>query len=394
MSTREEDFVSQVFVVNTHTPVLFFSSRGMVYKLKVYRLPLGSPQARGKAMVNLLPLSEGETISTLMPLPEDELSWGDMFIMFATASGNIRRNRLSDFTNVMANGKIAMKLKEDDRLIGVHTCNKIENVLLSTRLGKSIRFPVADCRVFSGRSSAGVRGIRLGKGDEVINMTILHHADFEIEERNAYLRYATALRRSENDSENDVEETSSDEDSRKSKRKSADRREDLPALSKARISEMAEVEEFILIVSEKGFGKRSSAFEYRVMKRGGQGVANMDLTEKTGASVVASFPVGEKDHVMLVTDGGKLIRCPVHDIRIAGRKTQGVTLFKVAEAEKVVSVAWLAKMSEEDGANGDAVDMETEGEMLLSKEDLLSVDTQREEDSAPEEEGNGDGGEE
>ena len=380
MSTREEDFVSQVFVVNTHTPVLFFSSRGMVYKLKVYKLPQGSPQSRGKAMVNLLPLSEGETISTLMPLPEDESSWGDMFIMFATASGNIRRNRLSDFTNVMANGKIAMKLKEDDRLIGVHTCSEIENVLLSTRLGKSIRFPVTDSRVFSGRSSAGVRGVRLGKGDEVINMTILHHADFEIEERNAYLRYANAQRRSENDGENGDEEATSGEDRRESKRDSDDRRQetrdDLPVLSEARIAEMAEAEEFILIVSEKGFGKRSSAFEYRVMKRGGQGVANMDLTEKTGASVVASFPVGENDHIMLVTDGGKLIRCPVHDIRIAGRKTQGVTLFKVAEDEKVVSVAWLAEMAEEDGENGD---VEAEVEAGAETPSL-------EEDSAPEEE--------
>ncbi len=392
MSTREEDFVSQVFVVNTHTPVLFFSSRGMVYKLKVYRLPLGSPQARGKAMVNLLPLSEGETISTLMPLPEDESSWGDMFIMFATASGNIRRNRLSDFTNVMANGKIAMKLKEDDRLIGVHTCNEIENVLLSTRLGKSIRFPVTDCRVFSGRSSAGVRGIRLGKGDEVINMTILHHADFEIEERNAYLRYANAKRRSENGGEE-----ASGEDRRESERdgdgdRRQETRDDLPVLSEARIAEMAEAEEFILIVSEKGFGKRSSAFEYRVMKRGGQGVANMDLTEKTGASVVASFPVGEKDHIMLVTDGGKLIRCPVHDIRIAGRKTQGVTLFKVAEDEKVVSVAWLAEMAGEDGENGEVeAEAEAGAEKPSLEEDSVEEDPALEE---PEGKGKGDGDEE
>jgi len=388
MSTREEDFVSQVFVVNTHTPVLFFSSRGMVYKLKVYKLPQGSPQSLGKAMVNLLPLSEGETISTLMPLPEDESSWGAMFIMFATASGNIRRNRLSDFTNVMANGKIAMKLKEDDRLIGVHTCNEIENVLLSTRLGKSIRFPVTDSRVFSGRSSAGVRGIRLGKSDEVINMTILHHADFEIEERNAYLRYANAQRRGENGGESGDEATASGEDRRTSKRGGGDRRQetrdDLPVLSEPRIAEMAEAEEFILIVSEKGFGKRSSAFEYRVMKRGGQGVANMDLTEKTGASVVASFPVGENDHIMLVTDGGKLIRCPVHDIRIAGRKTQGVTLFKVAKDEKVVSVAWLAEMTEEDGENGD---VEAEVEAGAETPSL-------EEDSAPEGEGTDHGDEE
>ncbi len=332
MATRDEDFVNQVFVVNTHTPVLFFSSKGMVYTLKVYRLPLGTPQARGKALVNLLPLDEDETISTLMPMPEDEASWGNLNVMFATTSGTVRRNLLSDFTNIKSNGKIAMKLKGDDRLIGVHTCQEDDNILLSTRSGKCTRFPVTDIRVFSGRDSVGVRGIKLAKKDEVISMTILHHADFDMEERDAYLRYAAAQRRS-------------DEDGEGASGANGEAAGPCP-LSEERLAELSGREEFILTVTDKGYGKRSSAYGYRVMKRGGQGIANMDLTKRNGSAIVAAFPVGENDNIMLVTDGGKLIRCPVHDIRIAGRKTQGVTLFKVAKDERVVSVAWLA---EEDG---------------------------------------------
>jgi DNA gyrase subunit A len=344
MATRDEDFVNQVFVVNTHTPVLFFSSKGMVYTLKVYRLPLGTPQARGKALVNLLPLDEDETISTLMPMPEDEETWGNLNVMFATTSGTVRRNLLSDFTNIKSNGKIAMKLKGEDRLVGVYTCQEEDNILLSTKGGKCTRFPVTDIRVFSGRDSVGVRGIKLAKADEVISMTILHHADFDMEERDAYLRYASALRRNDEDTEGGASDVSSEPCS----------------LSDERLAELATREEFILTVTDKGYGKRSSAYGYRVMKRGGQGIANMDLTERNGSAIVAAFPVGEKDNIMLVTDGGKLIRCPVHDIRIASRKTQGVTLFKVAKDERVVSVAWLAEDEEGDeeiegeGAGADA----------------------------------------
>ena len=327
MSTREEDFVSQVFVVNTHMPVLFFSSRGMVYKQKVYRLPLGTPQARGKALVNLLPLTEGETVSTLMPLPEDEESWGELHVMFATTGGKLRRNRLSDFTNVMANGKIAMKLGAEDRLVGVLTCTEDDDILLATGKGKCIRFPANDVRVFSGRDSMGNRGIKLEDGDEVISMSLLKHADFDTEERDAYLRIANARRREGG----------------------GEARENEVALSEERIQELAAGAQFILTIADSGYGKRSSAYEYRITRRGGKGIVLMNLG-RGDHRVVAAFPVTEDDQIMLVTDGGKLIRCPVNDIRIAGRSTRGVTLFRVAEDERVVSVARLADVGENDAA--------------------------------------------
>ncbi len=320
MSTREEDFVSQVFVASTHTPVLFFSSRGMVYQMKVYRLPEGSPQARGKAMVNLLPLESGETITTVMPLPEDEESWGELNVMFATTGGNVRRNRLSDFVNIKANGKIAMKLGAADRLVGVKTCTEDDDVLLSSRGGMCIRFPVTGVRVFSGRTSTGVRGIKLDSDDEVISMTVLRHAEIDMEVRADYLRAAAALRRA-SDEEGEAEPAPAE-------------------LPPAKFAELAENEQFILTVTEKGYGKRSSAYEYRITGRGGKGIANIDVAERNGL-VVAAFPVEPTDQIMLVTDKGQLIRCPVDDIRIAGRKTQGVTLFRVEEDERVVSVAHL-----------------------------------------------------
>ena len=330
MSTRGEDFVSQVFVVDTHTPVLFFSTTGMVYKMKVYRLPLGNPQARGKALVNLLPLDEGETISTLMPLPEDEGSWKDMFVMFATTGGSVRRNRLSDFTSVKANGKIAMKLEDGERLIGVQTCSEDEDVLLAARNGQAIRFPVGDVRVFSGRNSVGVRGIRLAEGDSVISMSILRHVEADSSEREAYLRMANARRRAGEDgaAENGGENGH--------------------ALSAERFAELEASEEFILSVTANGYGKRTSAHEYRVTGRGGQGIANIETSDRNGP-VVASFPIAHTDQIMLVTDGGQLIRLPVHDIRIAGRKTQGVVLFKVGDGERVASVTRLADQN----GNGD-----------------------------------------
>jgi DNA gyrase subunit A len=321
MNIKEEDFLSQVFVVNTHTPVLFFSSAGIAYKLKVYRLPLGTPQARGKAMVNILPLDEGETISTVMPLPEDETTWGDLHVMFATSKADVRRNLLSDFTEVRANGKIAMKLGEGERLIAVQTCSETDDVLLATRQGKAIRFPVPDVRVFKGRDSTGVRGIRLEDGDDVISMSILKHVDFDSETRDGFLRG------------------------------------DLPA---AQSETMAAEQQFILTVTENGFGKRTSAYEYRITGRGGQGIANIDLTAKTGP-VVASFPVAHEDEIMLVSDGGKLIRMPVDDIRIVGRKTQGVMLLRTAENERVVSAARLCDVAAPAGEEGDE-DMAGDGE--------------------------------
>lgn len=327
MTTREEDAVSEVFIANTHTQMLFFTTTGRVFGMKVYKLPLGTPQARGKAIVNLLPLEVGETLSTIMPMPEDESQWANMHIMFATSAGNVRRNALSDFTNIRSNGKIAMKLEEGERLIAVRSCDEQSEVLLTTREGRCVRFAVTDVREFVSRSSTGVRGIRLGKGNEVVSMTILKQVEFTVEERDSYLKQAARLRRQVED----VEETNGEE---------------IP-LSPERFEAMAALEEFILTVSEKGFGKRTSAYEYRSTNRGGQGITTMDVTAKTG-KVVDSFPVKDEDDVMLVTDTGKLIRCPVHDIRIAGRRTQGVTLFRVAEDETVVSVACLEESGEEE----------------------------------------------
>ena len=337
MSTREEDVVSQVFVCNTHTPVLFFSSRGICYKLKVYQLPLGTPQARGKALVNLLPLQAEEAISTTMPMPEDEETWGQMFVMFATTSGTVRRNRLSDFARIQANGKIAMKLEDEDaRLVSVQTCSEDDDVLLATAKGKCIRFAVPDIRVFSGRSSVGVRGIKLAKGDQVISMTILRHMDLSVEERGAYLRLAGARRRGDNGEDGEpcgAEDVGVE-------------------LDEARFAELEAAEQFLLSVADDGLGKRTSAYEYRVTGRGGQGLANMDLTRsktKAEVRVVAVFPVAASDELVLVTDRGQLIRCPVADIRIAGRSTRGVRVFDVDEDERVVSVARLADVDGEDG---------------------------------------------
>lgn len=331
MATREEDAVAEVFVANTHTQMLFFTTTGRVFGMKVYKLPLGTAQARGKAIVNLLPLEPGETLSTIMPMPEDQEQWANMHIMFATSAGNVRRNALSDFTNIRANGKIAMKLEEGERLIAVSTCDEQSDVLLTSREGRCVRFGVTDVREFVSRSSTGVRGIRLGKGNEVVSMTIVKQIDFSIEERDSYLKQASRLRRQSDE----PEETNGEE---------------IP-LSQERFEALATHEEFILTVSENGFGKRTSAYEYRSTNRGGQGITTMDVTAKTG-KVVDSFPVKDEDDVMLVTNTGKLIRCPVHDIRIASRRTQGVTLFRVADGEAVVSVARLEEEAGEEETEG------------------------------------------
>ncbi len=332
MNIREEDYVTQVFVANTHTPVLFFSSNGIVYKMKVYRLPLGTPQARGKAMINLLPLDEGEIITTVMPLPEEEETWKDLHVMFATSSGTVRRNLLSDFTNIMANGKIAMKLDDGERLIAVQTCTEDHDVLLAARSGKCIRFPVTDVRVFAGRTSTGVRGLKIGDDDDVISMTMLRHVDFDIETRDTYLKAAAARRR----------ETGEEEGS-----------DVLPDVWSETLERMAAEEEFILTVTENGYGKRTSAYEYRVAGRGGLGIVNIETSERNG-TVIASFPVTTDGQIVMVTDAGKLIRMPVHDIRIAGRNTQGVTLLRTAEEEHVVSVASLGDLGNGDDADADS----------------------------------------
>ena len=361
MRTRDEDFVAQVFVVNTHTPVLFFSSTGIVYKLKVYKLPLGSPTARGNAMINLLPLKDGETITTLMPLPEDEESWGELFVMFATAQGRVRRNRLSDFVNVMANGKIAMKLDDGDRLVGVSTCAEDHDVLLAAHSGKCIRFRVPAVRVFAGRTSTGVRGIRLAKGDRIISMSILDHIEASPEERDDYLAACHARRRLEGA---DYTERAGD---RASDQGLAQR------LDEAAFRAMGEAEEFILTVTENGYGKRTSAYEYRVTGRGGQGIASIETSERNG-SVVASFWVGDEDHIVMVTDSGQIIRCPVRDIRVAGRRTQGVTLFDLSDDERMVSVTRLTDLG-----NGDDEDADTDSD--TDEETAETTDTTETTDS-------------
>ncbi len=350
MKTGEEDFVARVDVVNTHTPVLFFSSSGMVYKLKVYRLPLGTPQARGKAMVNMLPLQSGETISIILPLP-DEAEWPDLDIMLATSSGTVRRNSLADFVNVKANGKIAMKLEDGESLVGVETCDTGQDVLLATGAGKAIRFPVGDVRRFSGRDSRGVRGVRLAAGDRVISLSILDHVDAETETRDEYVRIANAHRRAGLRIEQGNPPNPED------------------AALAARIVEppwsgLHAAEEFVLTVADDGFGKRTSAYEYRITGRGGGGLAAMDLERNGGdLRIVGAFPVRQDDGLILVTNGGQIIRVPVGDIRIAGRATRGVTLFRLDADERVVSVTRLRDAAEEpDPAEPEAADPRPAGE--------------------------------
>jgi len=342
MATKDEDFVNDIFVASTHTPMLFFSSLGRVYKLKVYKLPLGNPQSRGKALVNLLPLSAGETITTVMHLPEDEATWENLNVMFATAAGTVRRNQLSDFSNVRPSGIIAMKLEDDDKLISVQTCSDKDDVVLATKLGKAIRFAVDDVRVFAGRTSVGVRGVKMTEKDAVISMSILAHVEATAEERAAYIRQANAARRAAGEATDEVATGNDEEETTAT-----------ITLSPERFAELAAKEQFLLTVSERGFGKRSSAYEYRIAGRGGQGIWNMNMSERNGL-IVATFPVASAQEIMLVSDGGQIIRMPVKDIRIAGRATQGVTVFRVDQAEKVVSVAALEDTA--GGAEGDAAE--------------------------------------
>ena len=348
MTTRDEDFVTRLFVLNTHTPVLFFSSRGIVYKEKVWRLPIGTPTSRGKALINMLPLEPGERITTIMPLPEDEDSWDDLDVMFTTTRGTVRRNKLSDFVQVNRNGKIAMKLEEEgDEILSVETCTEHDDVLMTTALGQCIRFSVSDVRVFAGRNSIGVRGITLASGDRIISMTIVRHVDAEPWERAAYLKRSVSERRSATGEDEEIalvgEEVTEE-----------------GQLSDERYEELKALEQFVLTVSEKGFGKRSSSYDFRISGRGGKGIRATD-TSKTGeiGELVAAFPVEDGDQIMLVSDGGQLIRVPVGGIRIASRATKGVTIFSTAKDEKVVSVERISEPeSDEDDASaaeGDAV---------------------------------------
>jgi len=332
MSTKEEDAVTRVFSASTHTPMLFFSSGGKVYKLKVWRLPIGAPTARGKAFVNLFPIETGETMTSILQLPEDEAAWEGMDVLFATRSGDVRRNRLSDFVQVNKAGKIAMKLEEGDSIIGVALCQASDDVLLTTAVGRCIRFPVDDVRVFAGRESTGVRGIRLPEGDSVISMAILRSVDASPAEREAYLKHANAMRKATGEAGDDEAA-----DLAPAPEEVEDGVPDDVALTLERIGDLAAAEQFILTVSSEGFGKRTSAYDYRRTGRGGQGLIAHDLT-KRGGRLVASFPVEESDELLLVSDQGQLIRVRVAQVRIAARNTQGVTIFRKAGDEHVVSV--------------------------------------------------------
>jgi DNA gyrase subunit A len=291
MNTKDDDFVADLFVASTHTPILFFTSRGIVHKMKVWQLPLGSPTSKGKAMVNLLPLEQGETVQVYLRTPEDEEIWDKMDLMFATSHGSVRRNKMSDFANIRSNGLIAMKLGEGEKLVSVKICKEGEDIFLASKSGKAMRFNVEDIRVFAGRASTGVRGMKLPHGDEIMTMSVINRDE----------------------------------------------------------------EQLLLTVAENGYGKRTPSTEYRTTGRGGSGVKNMDVTDKTGP-VVASFPVTDDHQVMLVTDGGTTIRTPIQDVRVVGRSTQGVKLFTVGKDEKVVSVAWLIEEQDEDEADENAIE--------------------------------------
>ncbi|TAL27114.1 MAG: DNA gyrase subunit A [Alphaproteobacteria bacterium] len=327
MITKEEDFVTDLFVANTHTPVLFFTSKGICHKMKVYKLPLGTPQARGKAFVNLLPLEQGEKISVVMPLPEDEETWDKLDVIFATSHGTVRRNSLEDFRNVRANGLIAMKLEGDEKLIDVRTCTDKNDVVLSTRKGKAIRFGVADLRVFKSRASTGIRGIKLMEGDEVVSISVIHSVEATADERIAYLKRASKAR----NQEEVTEEAPGGEDGEEATSTNI-------VLTDERFNELAALEEFLLAVTSKGFGKRTSTYEYRATNRGGSGIWNMKLSKKNG-EIVGSFNVHDADETMLVTNSGQIIRMPVEDVRFVGRQSQGVTLFRIEDGEEVVSAA-------------------------------------------------------
>ncbi len=356
MDVRDEDFATEIFATNTHTPILFFSSKGKVYKLKTYKLPLGNPQARGRALVNLLPIEQDEKISTILALPENEESWKDLSIIFATSSGDVRRNSMDQFTDIRSSGKIAMKLEGDETLIGVNLCTEQNDILLSTKNGKCIRFPVSKLRIFQSRNSTGVRGIKLEKGNKVIAMSVLKHSDADMLVKEQYLKIPVETRIELKEAlafnQNLITNPSDD---------LLQQPKILPEiaseLKKDLVQDLAENEDFILTITENGYGKRSSAYEYRITNRGGSGITNI-ITSKRNGDVVASFPIDNSDQVMIITNKGTLIRSDIGTVRITGRNTQGVTLIKARDGENVVSVARIAH-----SGNKEIDDVETgEGE--------------------------------
>ena len=325
MATKEDDVVTQLFVANTHTPLLFFTTDGMAYKLKTWRLPRGGRNTKGKAIVNILPLNQGVSIAAIMPVDAAEDDWDNLQIVFATSSGGVRRNALSDFTNVRSNGKIAMKLPEGVSLVNARICDKNMDFLLTTEMGKAIRFSVNDVRIFKGRDSTGVRGIKLAPKDNVVSMAVIHHVDVTSEERSAYFKMRRAITGDETGENTETTST----------------------LSQERYAELSAMEEWILAITASGFGKRSSAHEYRVSGRGGQGIAAANLTRRDD-KIVASFTVEEEDQIMLVTSAGQSIRCPVQGISRQGRSSSGVKVFDTSDQEEVVSVAWIAEQNQDE----------------------------------------------
>mgnify|MGYP001318426219 CR=1 FL=1 len=356
MTTREEDFVAQVFVVNTHTPILFFSSLGKVYRLKAYKVPLGTPQARGKPMINLLPIADGEIIQTLLPLNKTSVTSEDFVAVFATANGLVRPIALENFERILTTGIKAIKLNQNDKLISVKLATKNNDILLAASSGKCIRFSMNGLRVFGGRNTTGVKGMSLIKEDSVVSMTVLEHVDVTTEKRSEYLQAISASRRLNNNGDKTYD--------------SFDRDKELSELLKSDdFIQLKEKEEFILSITENGFGKRSSAFEYRLTNRGGSGIINI-VTSKRNGPVVASYIVSSSDQIMLVTNAGKLIRIKIHEnennsIRVTGRKTQGVKLFDVDDEEKVMSVALLAESEDNEDEDNDA----SEENIVIENED-------------------------
>ena len=326
MNTKDEDFVTNLFVANTHTPLLFFTTDGMVYKMKTWRLPPGGRNARGKAIVNILPIPTGVSIAAIMPVDVPEEDWENLQIVFATSTGDVRRNALSDFTNVMRNGKIAMKLPDGVKIVNVNICDEMDDFLLTTSLGKVIRFPVTDVRVFKGRDSTGVRGIRLADGDGVVSMAVIRHVEATPDERAAYFKMRRAITGDESGETDEVEN-------------------DI-ALTQDRYAELGALEQWILTITSGGFGKRSSAHEYRVAGRGGLGIAAANLGRR-GDNIVASFTVEDDDQIMLATSTGQSIRCPVAGISRQGRTSSGVRVFNTAKGEYVVSVAAIAEQGDD-----------------------------------------------
>ena len=328
ITTRDEDFVSQIFTANTHTPILFFSSKGIVYKLKAWKIPEGSNQSKGKALHSILPLKEGHVITSIMPLPSDESLWAKMKIIFATDNGKVRKNSLLDFESIQQSGKIAMKLEDSDSIVGIKILDDDDDFLLSSEKGKSLRVQSKKLRLFKGRSSKGIKGMSLKKDDKIISLSILKSVKITSDEAKSYIK-ASRL-------EKDVEETPDDENETTK----------IVTLSKKQIEEFKNKEQYILTVTENGYGKRSSAYEYRVSGRGGQGIINIISSERNGG-VASTFTINHEDQIMLITDKGQMIRCNVKDIRITGRNTQGVRIFNLSDDEKVVSAARVEDSSEE-----------------------------------------------